>query len=239
MASFDYRISHFFASLNGISPEFDRLVWMLSANALLKGGVLCAFLWLAWFTEVGRCTRVRARVRQDRLAILGVLISSAVAEVVARLLSLTLPFRPRPLFDGSLPFRLPEGITLDSLNIAGESSFPSDHGVLFCALCAGIWLVSRRAAIVGMLWVIVMILLPRLYLGLHYASDLIVGGLIGVIIAMIGAQVVPHLALLKTIVLRSRTHPALFYPLFFLAMHQIANMLIDLRAMAGAVRDMV
>lgn len=239
MQTFDYHVSHFFASLNGISPEFDRLVWMLSANALLKGGILCAFLWFAWFAEVGRCTRSRSRVRQDRLAILGVLISSAVAEVVARLLSLSLPFRPRPLFDSSLPFRLPEGITLDSLNIASESSFPSDHAVLFCALCAGIWLVSRRAAIIGMLWVFVMILLPRLYLGLHYASDLLVGGLIGVIIAMIGAQVVPHLPLLKTIVLRSRTHPALFYPLFFLAMHQIANMLIDLRAMAGAVRDMV
>jgi undecaprenyl-diphosphatase len=238
MPNVDYRISHYFATLNGQVPAFDRFMWMLSSNSLLKGGVLAAFLWYAWFAELGRSDRVRARATDDRLVIIRLLVSCAAAEMLSRLLSACLPFRPRPLLNASLPFILPKGITIESLNIATESSFPSDHGVLFFAMCAGIWLVSRRAAWLSLIWVTLIVIFPRLYLGLHYASDLLAGAVIGTSVAIIGARAVPRSALLKTVVLRSRTHPALFYPLFFLALHQVANMLIDLRNLGSAIKAM-
>lgn len=211
----------------------------LSANSLLKGGVITAFLWFAWFAEMGRPDRVRSQAKDDRLAILAVLVSCAGAEIVARMMSIFLPFRPRPLFDASLPFQLPEGVSIESLNIATESSFPSDHAVLFFALATALWAISHRAAVASLIWVTVAIAFPRLYLGLHYFSDLVVGAALGMATAAVGMKILPHLQLLKTAVLRSRTHPAYFYPLFFLAMHQLANMLVDVRNLGAMVKSML
>jgi undecaprenyl-diphosphatase len=239
MLRIDYNISHYLASLNGRSELFDHFMWMLSANSLLKGGVLAAILWYTWFAEVGRTDRVRSQVKDDRLTIIRVIASCAVAELFARLLSMSLPFRARPLLDASLPFRLPDGMTIEALNIAAESSFPSDHAVLFFAMCTGIWAVSRLAAVLCFTWVTLFVAFPRLYLGLHFASDLIAGAMLGIGVAMIGIRLVPHSQLLKTIVLRSRTHPAYFYPLFFLAMHQVSNMLMDLRNLGGILKRLL
>jgi hypothetical protein len=61
MPQIDYDISYCLASLNGRNDLFDRFMWMLSANSLLKGGVLAAFLWYAWFAEMGRTDRVRSQ----------------------------------------------------------------------------------------------------------------------------------------------------------------------------------
>jgi undecaprenyl-diphosphatase len=232
----DYEISYFFAALNGRVPDFDLFMLTLSANSLLKGGVIAAFLWFAWFAEMGKASRMRVRAKDDRLTILRVLVSCGVAELLSRLISHTLPFRPRPLFDSSLPFKLPDGVTLESLNIAQESSFPSDHAVLFFAMATGIWLVSRRASVLCFVWVTVAIAFPRLYLGLHYLSDLLCGAILGVAVAIIAARAVPHSQLLKSAVMYSRTHRAYFYPLFFLAMHQIANMLVDLRDLGAMAK---
>jgi undecaprenyl-diphosphatase len=229
MPNFDHQISNYFALMNGKAPAFDHFMLVLSANNLLKGGVIAAFLWYAWFAEMGKWDRVRTQARDDRLSILRVLVCGAVAEMLARGISIMMPFRPRPLFEESLPFLLPSGVTRESLNIATESSFPSDHAVMFFALSAGIWLVSRRAAVLSLLWTTVVIAFPRLYLGLHYFSDLAVGAALGFGVGLAGCCLFPHTPLLKTIVLRSRTHPAYFYPLFFLATYLVTTMLIDLR----------
>ncbi|OYQ25679.1 hypothetical protein CHU93_13180 [Sandarakinorhabdus cyanobacteriorum] len=153
------------------------------------------------------------------------------------LLSKTLPFRPRPLLDPDLPFRLPGGLTAEALGITTESSFPSDHGVLFFALATGIWLVSRRAGLLAFTWALVMIALPRLYLGLHYASDLLAGAAIGVVVSLAGARLLPRLAPVKWAAAWASRQPALFYPMFFVAMMELATMLVDVRALVVVLRQ--
>jgi undecaprenyl-diphosphatase len=234
MTNLDTAVSHAFASLNGISPGFDAFVLMLTSNALLKGGVMVALLWFAWFSGERRACRVRSN--RNRLVILSILLSCMAAELLSRILSNSLPFRPRPLLETSLPFRLPAGVTLESLGLSTQSSFPSDHGVLFFALAAGICLVCRRAGLFAFAWASIVIALPRLYVGLHYLSDLVVGALIGITIALVGAWLLPRTRLVKTAVLQARTHPACFYPVFFLAMFQLATMLADLRSLMVLVR---
>ncbi len=234
MPNLDLALSRAVAGLTGHWPLFDAFVLALSANALLKGGVMCGLLWWAW------CAHGDApgeRSQHDRRLILAVLASCGLGEVLARLLSKTLPFRPRPLLDPDLPFRLPGGLTAEALGITTESSFPSDHGVLFFALATGIWLVSRRAGLVALAWATVMIALPRMYLGLHYASDLLAGAVIGVGVALAGAAILPRLVIVRWLADWASRRPAQFYPLFFVAMMELATMLIDVRALLVLARQ--
>jgi undecaprenyl-diphosphatase len=230
-ASLDLVVSHAVARLNGHWPLFDAFVLALSANALLKGGVTCALLWWAW------CARERQGNQHDRQLILAVLASCGLGEVIARLMSKGLPFRPRPLLNPDLPFQLPGGKTVEMLGITHESSFPSDHGVLFFALATGIWLVSRRAGVMAFAWALVMIALPRLYLGLHYASDLLAGAAIGIMVALVGGRLLPRLAPVRWAADWASRQPALFYPMFFVAMLELATMLVDVRALAVLARQ--
>jgi undecaprenyl-diphosphatase len=230
--SLDFQISRFFAEFNGTAPQFDIAVWALSANSLLKGGVLVAFLLLAWFDGVDANGVPGRQTMVSRAKILAVLISASIGEVIARILAKTLEFRPRPLLDHALPFRLPNDVTIETLGIAGESSFPSDHAVMFFALATGVWLISRRAGLFSYLWVTLAIIFPRLYLGLHYFSDLFVGGLLGVVCTVACVSWLGKSKLLEMVADLSQKRPALIYPAFFLGAHQIANMLSDVRAMA-------
>jgi undecaprenyl-diphosphatase len=230
--SFDFQISRFFAEFSGSAPQFDEAMWTLSSNSLLKGGVLVAFLLFAWFDGVDAAGVPGRQTMISRGKILAVLISASIGEVIARGLTKTLDFRLRPLLEHALPFRLPDGVTIETLDIASESSFPSDHAVMFFALATGVWLVSRRAGLFSFLWVFFIIAFPRLYLGLHYFSDLLAGALLGICCTALCVSWIGKSRVLERIANLSQKRPALIYPAFCLGAHQIANMLSDVRAVA-------
>ena len=67
----------------------------------------------------------------------------------------------------------------------GNSSFPSDHAVLFFALATGILFASRRAGWFTMVYVSTIICLPRVFIGEHYATDILAGAAIGISMAYV------------------------------------------------------
>jgi PAP2 superfamily len=56
-----------------------------------------------------------------------------------------------------------------------------DHAVPFFAMAVGILIASRRAGWFALFYVSAFICLPRMYLGEHYATDILTGAAIGVI----------------------------------------------------------
>lgn len=72
------------------------------------------------------------------------------------------------------------------LTCANDYSMPSDHCIIAGALVAGMWILHRRLGVVaGVLGLL--LAFGRVYTGVHYPSDTIVGLLLG---AVIGAMIV-------------------------------------------------
>jgi len=207
-------------------PAFDHLVWQVGNSSLLKGGVALTILWWLWFAPRGETIRARAKL-------LAALAGGFVALGAGRALALLLPFRLRPVHEPALHLVRPYPVGPDELR--SWSSFPSDHVMLFTALAVGMMPVSRRAGLFLLTWTLTVIALPRLYLGLHYPSDVLGGALVGVAIALL--LQVPRLRdRLAAPPLRwLERHPASFYACLFLFTYQIATMFVDLRVMIPLV----
>lgn len=215
MNSFDIEIITYVNQFSQHSWIFDLLMAFLSGNHLLKGGVLVMIIWWAWF-------KTEERQSLNRKYIISTLVSCIFAIGLARAMALMLPFRLRPLHEKSFHFLIPYGMPPTVLE--EWSSFPSDHAVLFFALSSGLLFISGRAGIFALFYTVLFIAFPRLYLGLHYPTDIITGAIIGIIIALIGNISLVKNKDIQTITNLSYSKPSLFYPIFFLLTYQIADM---------------
>lgn len=224
--AFDQSITLFVNQYAGRSWLFDSLVVFLSDQDLLKGGVALSFFWLAWFQTGGNVTDNRRRL-------IAMLVACTVALTLGQILQVGLPFRLRPLHTPELAFTLP--LTLPPKSLDGWSSLPSDHATLFFAISTGLMYVSRSLGLWSLTHTVVVVCLPRLYLGLHFASDLIVGALIGMASSYLlcsreyGANAVQY------ILDWGKRFPAALHAGLFLTTLQFATLFNDIRAIGGFV----
>lgn len=207
------------------SRLLDTLVVILVNANVLKGVVLMAILWGLWFhlPEGQTTAEMEASARRVRLvACCGIAI---LAVGVARLLAHVLPYRERPLHTPGIGYILP--YTMEPQTLIHWSSFPSDHAVLFFALATGIYTVSRRWGLAALAHAVLLIALPRVYLGIHWLTDILAGAVLGVALALVGLRSTrgPQRALEF---LLSR-HPALCYAALFGLTYLIATLFDDVR----------
>lgn len=226
MNLFDYSIISFFNQFAKQSVQFDNLVVLISDNALLKGGVIIALIWWGWFHKDSFKS-----VKRNREHILTTVLASSVGIVGARLLALLLPFRLRPLHNPEIALQFP----LEKKFLEGWSSFPSDHAILFFTLATGLFFVSRILGTIAIAHAIFVICLPRIYLGLHYPTDILVGALLGIGISLWVNRKQISSRVTKLPLRLLDQNPSLFYSCFFIMTFEIAEMFNSLRNIAGAV----
>jgi undecaprenyl-diphosphatase len=215
MNPFDVGILHFLNQFAHRSYTFDDAVVLLSANHLIKGGVIMALFWWAWFRED------EGRIQKREFLLYGI-ISCSLALVVARILAHTIPFRERPLRNPALYFQMP--YEMNDKVLIHWSSFPSDHAALFFTLAASIFLVWRRAGILALCHTFFIICLPRVYLGIHFPTDILAGALIGVAIASLAKIAALRVSLTRHSFLWLQKSPGTFYAFLFLVTFQIATL---------------
>ena len=207
------------------SWAFDHAVALLTENDLTKGAVAVAALWWAWFR------REQGREAMGRAHVIATILSCLAALAVGRVLVFALPFRVRPIHDAALGFLAPYGAA--GAELAKASSFPSDHAVLFFALATGLFFVSKRAGVLAALYAFLVVALPRMYLGLHYFSDIVGGAVVGVAVCWIGNVVLPASWGVQRILAASAARPALFHFLLFVVTFEIAELFDSSRAIAS------
>jgi undecaprenyl-diphosphatase len=229
MNGFDRIIIEFFNGFSNRSQTIDTAVYLLTERPLLKGVVVFSVLWVIWFAR----TREEA-VAEKRKTILATFAGVIVALFLGKVIALSLPFRVRPMDNPMLHLLIPYGCP-DGRSSGWNSAFPSDHAILFVGLVTGIYLLSRRAGILSFLYVLLFILVPRIYLGYHYPTDLLGGAFLGV-----GCVLLANVPLIKNrsmepLLNYSRRSPGVFYGLLFLFSYQAATLWDDTRTIGGFV----
>lgn len=222
MNYFDRMILEFFNRFSQKSWTFDHAIYLLTDTELLKGGVFIAILWALWFTR-----DKEEAVAETRRTIIVTFAGTFIALFLGVVLANTLPFRLRPMHQPDINFRLPFGITTDILG--GWSSFPSDHATLFSGLFTGIFLVSRRLGFFSIIYVFLVVLIPRIYLGFHYPTDILGGILLGCVCVLLANGSMIKKPLTDPVYECSEKYPGLFYVLFFLVSYQTVDLFDDIR----------
>ena len=144
----------------------DRLTYLLVSDYFLP--LLMCFWGLGlWFH--GRDNKVR---ETNQRGVLAGAISLGFANLVVLVLNQQY-FRERPFIHHDLA---------NLLYAPTDSSFPANPAAVAFALAMGVWLKNRRAALV-LIFLAALWSLVRVANGLHYPSDVVVGGLIGVAVA--------------------------------------------------------
>lgn len=224
--SFDLSIIHFVNGFANQSVALDRIVHVVANSHLLKGGVLLACLWWCWSRRTGRL------IGSDLYSV-RTIAGALVAIVVGRAMQNELPFRLRPMHDPSVGVTAPASVNVAALD--GWSSFPSDHAVLFFALSTAVWWSSRRAGAAAYLWTLVVICLPRVYLGLHFPTDILGGAVVGVVVMAVALRVPLPAALPAWLTKQQSARPGLLYSAAFLVTLQMATLFEDSRRLLGGV----
>lgn len=212
--SFDRAILLFLNQFSQRSGEFDKFVDMLFGNVLLEGGFITALLWWAWF-------RKRETAERDRGLVICGIVMTMLALFVTRVAALPFPFRSRPRFVEALHFRPPIGSgNYDMLN---WSSFPSDHAALYFCLATILFFISRKAGVIAGLHAFFVVCLTRIYLGIHYPTDILVGALFGIGSACLALHPGIRQAITRPTLRWMDASPKTFYPFLSLCMLTIAT----------------
>jgi undecaprenyl-diphosphatase len=224
MNGFDNSILEFLNRFANHSEAFDKAVGAVSGSYVLKGGVYMAAVWWAWFSGAPGEDQARRRTYM-----VSTILAAIVALGIARVLGTVLPFRGRPLFADGLDFVPPR--SANTADFEDWSSFPSDHAALFFSLAAGLWYVRRSLGLLAGAYAAVVICLPRLYLGVHYPTDLIAGAAIGIAVTWIAVRRPIRRAVGLPALAWLYRAPAWFYAFLFLVTFQTATLFADVRGL--------
>lgn len=160
----DAKIFFWLNGLAGQSGFFDKTIIFLADYS--RYFLIAAFFLLLF---LAKCSR------RKKLVVLSVVfVSAAVAKFGVVEIIRYAHYRPRPFL--VLP--------VNQLISNGSSSFPSGHAAFFFAMTAAIWLYNKRWGI-GFFAGSVLMAVSRVIGGVHYPSDIVVGALIGIVVACI------------------------------------------------------
>ncbi|NIX76539.1 phosphatase PAP2 family protein [Microvirga terricola] len=216
----DAAVLHTLSGWGQISPLANKIIVGFLNLSSVKILPLVSGLWLLWFRKNHH--------PKDKLAVIAAFVSMMVAVGVARMVQNALPARPRPLHSEDLDFLWPLGIDHDVMEKWG--SFPSDHAALAFALAICVYRASRPGGIIAFAWALLVVSFPRLFAGWHYASDIIGGAMIGIVVGSIftHSQRLEKLLVGTALRLESR-FTGLFYAGAFIFSYQIVTLFDDIR----------
>lgn len=231
----DLAIFHAVNSLCG-NWVLDRIAMYEESNYFFKGGLFLAIYWWFWF--VPDPDRRQANRRIIVIAITGTVLALALNRALAD----TLPFRVRPMYASDVGYHAPS--IPFYMNLEQWSSFPSDSSTYWFALSFGLYRLKRPLGLVAMLYSTLWMCLVRLYLGIHYPSDLVVGAALGIgVVWFVEWTLTRRGTLIRFVMQRiykwEDERPDVFYALAFVISFELTMMFDDLRDMVRVATHML
>ena len=212
-----------YRALNGLcgtSHTLDRLVYH---SEPLRGVLFMGIFGLLWFRQ----DKAQTRTRETLILTIPAVV---LALVLNRTISTLLPFRARPMY--ALGANPPSFTWVYDLE--NWSSFPSDNATYLFAIAACLWLVSRPwGTFFGAFSAFAV--LGRVYLGIHYPSDILAGALLGVASALIVNHAVMHRRLAAPLLAFEPRTPSYFYGVLLFVLAEVVTGFQNTRRVAVAV----
>jgi len=220
LAGLDVSIFRALNDFCGWSPTLDRIVVHLE---VLKGSLFMGIVGVLWYWPDKNMPR-----RREML--LTMILAVALSLVVNRFTSMLLPYRDRPMY--SIGANAP---TFEwHADLEHWSSFPSDNATYLFAIAASLWLISRWWGVLFGVFA-AFAALARVYLGIHYPSDIVVGALIGIATSLAINREAVRKAIAAPILSFETRYPPYFYGLFFLALAELSGGFPNTRRIGVAI----
>lgn len=168
----------FFNQYCGQSLFLDTLQLMFLSVDALRTAILVALIIGIW--EYGR---VKNDIKSSK-RVIAILFSVVLTLGIIEALNVVID-SPRPIvtYENSInsPLLMPNTKSLwrnSWVRNSKHGSFPSDTVALLSTLAFGIYFWNKKIGIIAIIYVILTTIIPRLYFGLHYPSDMLLGFLI-------------------------------------------------------------
>lgn len=228
---FDLSILHWLNQYVEVSASFNHIVKHISLNNAFKGFPLMLAFWYLWFSE-------KPGEFKNRHLLILTLVGAFTAMALALAVNVAMPFKARPYVNDELGLTpllgLPEKTHTGLFFV---SSFPSDTSALFFAISMGMYYVSRKVGIAAFIYTLVVIALPRVYLRLHYPTDVIAGAAIGIFSAVGCVWADEKMEFGRYFDNIVKRMPALSHTLLFFISYQIVDLFFTLRLIgAGLIK---
>jgi membrane-associated phospholipid phosphatase len=218
---FDLRIEHWLNHFVGYFPRFDKAVLYCDSTNLTTSAAIVFLVWLAVFDA-----RRPGRLRDRHEMIFASVFFAMLAALVARGIAFLLPFRARPIATPALDFIPPAG---GSMALIHWSAFPSDHAALLFGIAVSLLMVSRRIGWLAVSWAVIFVGFARLYLGIHWPTDILAGAAIGVTLVQLARIPSVRAFTRRNIENLYQRRPALFLAIFFLWTYEATFLFEDVR----------
>ncbi|MGX4607628.1 undecaprenyl-diphosphatase [Priestia sp. JNUCC 25] len=166
-----------FRTINNLGKEYTYLNNFFIFMAEYMVFVLAFIALIFWFT----------RREGNRMMIISATISFILAEMMGKIAG-TLHSNNQPFAELSNVNKLIEK--------AVDNSFPSDHTILFFAFCMTFFMYQKRWRYIWIMLALV-VGISRIWVGVHYPADVIVGAIISIFSTFIASFIVSRLNIIR------------------------------------------